>query len=405
MKIPLMLLSGIAATLLITSFVLPENSVSGASASAFSQENQKCNTIPKNLRFSCFRANIEKHFTGNVEDYIQTIKNDKTIRFETRSKNNSDISYAIFGTNCHTFYHALGDFVATHKTTDDLTTLINLGPTTCTNGYTMGLYKRTALEKKFPQDLLVEFYQKCREGAQNQCAHEIGHILQDKYAYSILKILDDTSSKNFGLKYKNTYQYASFDKSSLDAPFEDCRKIIKDSKVAQCYTGIGHNLFLFSEFSPDSYKNVFNECSKTKPTNTQNCYAYLIFRIGINDAAAKFLSGKFDEGTKSCNEASALSQRNNIAYHCFLGIGGGIGLWIDSEFAGKEITDENLDEVKAELMSYARLCEKTPQEFVNYCYKGLLGTSFGKMYRKYGMFDNKIEQILPEIEDDFQIVG
>jgi hypothetical protein len=368
-----------------------------------------CNGAETNLRFSCYRAVIEKYYKVNISGFAQEIKINHSLSFEAMYGQSGKISYAIFGTNCHTFYHAAGDFIATYSN-DPLQELLDYGPTACTNGYAMGVYKRLALKNHFSEDLLKEFYRVCKKGAENQCAHEIGHVLHDKYSYSILKILDDITTSKYNISYPQKYDYVTFSegyiKADLDKPFEECKKLMPDNnKLAQCFTGVGHNLFLYSEFSKDGYKSMFSECSKVSAKNKSNCYGFLVFRIGINEGATRFLSHDFEKGKKVCDDVVDLSGRLDLKEHCYKGIGGGIGLFVDSEYALTEINEKNLVSVKSQLLEYLKLCENSEKEFVNSCFAGLFGTKFAKFYDLLRIYYERIEQLRPSWDNDFEVVG
>lgn len=370
----------------------------------FKSELEKCNAASTELRFSCYRASLEKHYKDNFSDFLKRLKNND-LKIDTAFKDRKDISYAIFGTNCHTYYHAVGDFVATHARTYDIRTLLSYGPSDCTNGYTMGLYKRLAVRNNFSLQLLVKYWNACKKGAENQCAHEIGHLLHDRYSYSILKIIDDISAKKYGLKYPEKYNYVLFKNEDFNAPYADCRKLVPQNKLAQCYTGIGHNFFVFSEFSQDGYKSAFNICDKTEGENRDTCYSFLIYRIGINEAATRFITHQFDQGKSVCEKVVKLSGQNGMMEHCYRGLGGGIGLFIDSEYAFRKITSQNLVAVKKELMDYLMLCEKSKEGYRDICFSGLFGTRFAKLYDQLKLFQQRIEELRPNWDSDFEVVG
>lgn len=370
----------------------------------FSREASSCNSIATEFRFSCYRAILEKHYSGNLEGYLQKIENDTNLNFKV----GADISYAIFGTNCHTFYHALGDFVATYDDDKSLETLLAYGPGTCTAGYTMGLYKRIALKNYFSTDVLKKFYEVCKPGEHNQCVHEIGHLLHDKYTSALLKVIDDISLKEYSLQPPTAYNYVTFEKADLNAPFEECEEIISEEKgnlLAQCFTGIGHNMFIFSEFSPDGYEPQFKACEGVEEENRDNCFAFLLYRIGINEAATRFLSNDFKKGNEVCSKAISEAGRDDLMFHCYVGIGGGIGLFIDSEYAVEKITDENLVQVKQQLLAFAKLCEKSKDPFVDNCFAGLFGTRFVKLYDLLNIYYERIEALRPNWDTDFEVVG
>lgn len=364
-----------------------------------------CNTAPKEERFSCYRASIEKTFGKDAPTFAAYLKANGETLHATLSQTTGAADYAIFGTNCHTFYHAAGDYVATYAS-GDLKALLDMGPTDCTNGYTMGVYKRVALRDNFATDTLKAFVVDCKEGAMNQCSHEVGHTLHDKASYSILKILDDISKKKYGITYPEQYQYVTLSQPNLDASFNLCQSLFTgDNERAQCYTGIGHNLFLFSEFDPKGYETVFNECKEVEQKNLDNCYGFLLYRIGINDAAPYFIRNQTAEGNAVCNDAANLIGRPDLAHHCYLGLGGGIGLYIDSEFSLNNIKDSELESTKNQLLALARMCESADGNFADTCIAGLLGTKFAAYYAKLGIFDEHIERVRSSIDSPFEVVG
>lgn len=376
------------------------------SKDSFTQEISQCNSSKTEFRFSCYRKVIEKYYGTNLKGFSKFIGSNKDYSFEKAFEDKGQISYAIFGTNCHTFYHAAGDFVATHTKGDKVKLLLSRGGTSsCTNGFTMGLYKRLALENHFSTDLLNKFWRFCRPGAENQCAHEIGHLLHDKYTYPILKKLDDISKKQYKLTYPTKYDYITSAKIDLNAPFAECEKIVPATKLAQCFTGIGHNFFVFSEFAADGYRAAFDDCAKTNEKNKNPCFAFLIYRIGINDVATKFLSGQFEKGREICAKTTALAGSNDFKEHCYRGIGGGIGLYIDSVYSYKLITDQNLVAVKRELLDYLKLCDKSEENYVDICYSGLFGTRYTKLYDKLKIYHERVEKLRPNWKTDFEVVG
>lgn len=346
-----------------------------------------------------------------MNQFIRQVESTSDLTFHS-----DDTSYAIFGTNCHTFYHALGDFVAVHASPNTpFKETLAIGPYGCTGGFTMGLYKRLALKSNYSMDLLKEFDKLCRPGERHQCSHEIGHNLHDKYVSSVLKVLDEISATKYGLKPDQTYRYVTFDKADLNAPFEDCKKIVSTDELPYCYTGVGHNLFLFSEFSPNGTQAQLDNCSKIAKENIDNCYAYFVFRVGINDGGPKFLAGNYEAGNKICNQSTDYIKRSDLNYHCFLGIGGGIGLFIESEYPDYKLL-ENDSRVKAKeaITIFAKSCEKAPTEFINDCIRGLLGTRVKDKYKSLEIHIDSIDKVLPQIKGEpnqggndsgFEVVG
>lgn len=368
----------------------------------FSKNIEKCNSEFKTDKFSCYRSTIEKFYKDDLDGFFRYVEGKNDLTFSSTDK-----SYAIFGTSCHTFYHAAGDYIASETKGLPLSSAISYCPRTCTSGCIMGLYKRKGLEASYSTDSLKDFFNLCRQGEGHQCAHEIGHLLHDKYTYSILKVIDDISAKKYNFKPNEEYHYVTFQKPDLNTPFEECKQIVSEKELPYCFTGVGHNLFLFAEFSPDGYKSQFDECNKVADSNKDNCYAFLLFRIGINEAAPRFIVKEYQDGNQICNQAVNLVQRPDLKYHCYMGLGGGIGLFADSEYPSSKLVLENdLEGIKKELISFAAMCQQAEKELIDKCYAGLLGTRYKELYKKLELRDLEIERILPTIEGEgFQVVG
>ena len=363
-----------------------------------------CNVLSKEHRFSCYRAFLENQYQNSalaLNDFLAQFQ-----KFDDTAFKAEDTSYAIFGTNCHTFYHALGDFIGTH-TNEPVEDSIKYCPLSCTSGCTMGLFKRTSIAHNFSLDVLKSFRGVCRKKELNQCSHEIGHILHDKYTGSILETLDRITAEEFGYTYPVDYKYTTFSEANLDKPFEECKQIFADDEnlTRQCYTGVGHNLFLYSEFSPTGVRQQFDECMNVKDENRDDCYGFLLFRIGIQDGATKFLSKKVEEGIKVCQDSTTSIAREDLLFHCYRGIGGGIGLYIDSEYLESSVTKDNIEKIRKEVLEFASLCSSEEEEFSEECFAGLLGTRFKGFYQSLELKYEPIERLLPKLKDAFQVVG
>ena len=369
----------------------------------FPEAISRCNEEDRKIRFSCYRSVIEKNFKGDVYSYLEEIKNRNDLDFSIKSGSDT---YAIFGTNCHTFYHALGDFAASRGEPGDLKKLLEYNPSKCTGGYSMGLFKRFATRGGFDSILLKEMLGSCPKSEEVQCAHEIGHLLHDKYTTPILLKLDDVAFLSYGLKKTESRIYDPAEGEDMRSAFRECDELIEDEKLrAQCRTGIGHNLFLFSEFSEGGLAGEIDACKKLKDKNTENeCLSFLIYRVGINEAAAKFVNNDFAAGKSVCENIAAESGRPDLQSHCYVGLGGGIGLLVDSEYALTEINDSNLAVIKAKLNSLMNLCDLSPGEFRDNCYAGLFGTRFAKFYDLLKLYNERVEKLRP-VWTIFEVVG
>lgn len=356
---------------------------------------QKCNEASYILKFSCYRSGIEKYYKDYPQRFIRNIQEYPKIAFRNKGYSN----YAIFGTNSHTFYHAAGDFIAENMAIEGNDSigvshlLKKCPPISMTTGCVMGLYKRLGLKSHHSTEFLRVLYQQCGEEERGTCAHEIGHLLHDKYTYSILKIVDEISEKQYGLKQTDNAQYVTFKNSNLNMSFEDCKTIISDKKRWDaCYTGIGHNLFIFSEFSKDGFRLMFDECQKIKESEKDNCLAFSVSRIGVNEAAPRLLSGQFKEANKVCNDVANMVKRKDLEYYCYRGIGEGIKFYIQSEYGLMKIDEKNIAGIRKDMLKSAKLCEKASPGFAEYCYDGLFGTKFKKLYLDLNMLDKTIEK-------------
>lgn len=364
-----------------------------------------CHAVDKRLRFSCYRAAIEGHFAGNPAALTEAVKTLPLTGSQATVSDEKDPSYAIFGTNCHTFYHAMGDFLAEKNPQASVSSLLANCPTGCTSGCTMGLFKRSSLLHGFSDAHIASLFPSCRAGEEHQCSHEIGHILHDKYFSSILRVLDQESQKNYHVTPNPANRYTVGNSVNMNAPFEDCKKYVPAKERAYCLTGVGHNMFLFAQFSEGGYQTLFDDCKSVAPENRDDCYAFLIYRIGINEAAPRFLTGKADEGRKICDDAVALISRTDLAKHCYLGIGGGIGLFVDTEFGSRKITDEMIPEVKKQLLEHAKLCDLSGENNRNSCLAGIWGTRYKILYKLLYVTYDPLDTLIPTLDDDFEIVG
>jgi hypothetical protein len=150
--------------------------------------------------------------------------------------------------------------------------------------------------------------------------------------------------------------------------------------------------------------------------NQDDCFGFLLFRIGINSVAPKFLSSQFIEGNEICEDAVAIAGREDLMYHCYKGAGGGIGLFIESEYpeyfinAELPIFDEeyklvDVKNIKRALLDFATLCQASPDEnLIKECFQGLLGTRFKTLYLLFGVKHEHIEALLPQL-GDFEVSG
>lgn len=353
---------------------------------AFFTDAERCNTQNQALRYSCYRATIQKYFTGNLSSYVSAIHSAKNLSFKAR-----DNSYAIFGTNCHTFYHALGDFIASNVPADDIQNAVNLCPLGCTQGCVMGVSKRLSLRNHYKTDFFKTFYAACKTEEKHHCAHEIGHNLSDKYTESVLATIDDLTEKTYGFSTNETYQYKTYDKPDLNAAFSQCREILPPEEVSYCYTGIGHNLYLFSEFSPEGYASQINECKTTDPSNSEDCLSFLMLRIGINEAAPQFLGNHFEQGIAVCNQVTEEMNRQDLKQRCYLGLGGGIGFFVEERYVDTVFEQKSLTTIKNELLELGQLCKHVPNEFLEKCYTGLLNTKYRTLYEDLYLSDADID--------------
>ncbi|TSC61112.1 MAG: hypothetical protein G01um101448_868 [Parcubacteria group bacterium Gr01-1014_48] len=388
--------------------VIVQNESKGRNASEqLAQAVEKCNTAPINHKFSCYRAAIQKSYRktqGALANFLESIETNNNLVFQQEQSLSNDPSYAIFGTNCHTFYHALGDFIATEEAAP-LKNQVGLCSTSCTGGCYMGLYKRTALENQFATNTLESLFPLCPGASKHQCAHEIGHLLHDKYVSAILGIIDEISEQEYGLLPKKKLQYTLYAEPNLAQPFADCKTLVPETELAYCYTGVGHNLFLFAQFESNGYEKAFADCALPVQETRENCENFLVYRIGINDAGVKFLSGDSATGNRVCDNIATLASTGTVLSHCYRGIGAGIGLFLESEFAHQSVTGVSRSKIKGIVSRYIDLCKNIKEKYAEECYKGILGTRVKKMYLDLGLKKTAIEELLEKVEDGFEAVG
>ncbi len=366
----------------------------------FAAEVSRCNRKEKELRFSCYQKALAAYSTADLRVLRESIEKNRYLNFE-----GADVSYAIFGTNCHTFYHAVGDTVAKRGAGGSTKELVDYCSAACTSGCVMGLYKRLALAYDFSDEIMASLFPGCPEGSSHQCAHEIGHLLHDTHTYSILKILDETAAQSFGLSPDRPYTYTVAEEVDLNAPFEECKKFVPEEELVYCYTGIGHNMFLFYEFAKTSPAEFLKECDKADASHRNDCQDFFVYRVGINEAATLFMSNDFEGGHRVCKEYAEAAGRMEVKTHCYRGLGGGIGLFIDSEYSHTEITEQNLAPIQKRILALFDLCKESEAGYAEECFKGILGTGAKKLYKKLNIGHLIIEKILPTIESDFEVVG
>lgn len=391
----------------IAAFLLGTGVV-GAYASGFFDNHllvrsmKRCESVSKEERFSCFRATLEQRANGGLVHYMAQL-NELAPQFTKTGDN----SYAVFGTNCHTFYHALGDYAAMHAEGRSVEELLTLGDMRCAAGYVMGLFKRLTYENNYRGEYLSRMYDLCPHAEKNSCAHELGHDLYDKHAEPILALLDEITFERYGVTIGSR---AVRERGPVDLtkPFEECRAMLPENEWPYCFTGVGHAMFLFGEFNPDGYIAELESCTSVEDLERQEeCNEFLIYRIGVNYAAPLFLQSSFEEAEAVCDEAAAeASVPNTHEYleQCYLGVGGGVGLYVDSELLAVPPESEDIPQLKESLIRYAHLCNRVPEAYGDNCYLGILGTNYLDAYLKYRMFDPTIERLVP-YTGNYEVVG
>lgn len=356
-----------------------------------------CNDQEQALRYSCYRAVIETSFQGDLESYINTLGSVNTQIFSS-----SDNTYAIFGTNCHTYYHALGDYIASSLQPHQVQDAINLCPMGCTQGCVMGVSKRMSLRNDYSDEYFQTFYDACREEEKHHCAHEIGHNLTDKYSTSSLQVIDTLTEQTYGVDTKESSYTHGDSASNINQAFIDCKRILPANELSYCHTGIGHNLYLFSEFSPDGYESQIESCRQTDESHRHDCLSFFLLRIGINEAAPAFLSHNYQQAIDICEDVHGLTQDPDLADRCFLGLGGGLGFFVEERYDDDVFFEKSLATIKEELLDIAGLCRHAPQEYQDACYTGLLNTSYRILYTDLYLTDENIDY---QLEYNSQLVS
>jgi hypothetical protein len=351
---------------------------------AFTHRVQKCNEVSDKLRFSCYRKVIANYYSGNLGGYIKSLDDISNGLFT-----NNDTSYAIFGTNCHTFYHALGDFMAAQPSGD-----VKLCPDTCTGGCVMGFLKRKAYGFNYDSKKTSELFDSCADSQKAICAHEIGHIFNDKFQIPVLERINDlTRASGMFVGDSDSTSYEKIGEE--EKAFDGCRSVVPAEHLASCYEGVGHNIFLFMEFSLAGYDNVVKKCVNLTSSDKDVCYSLLAYRVGINEVASEFLRNKFEEGNTECSNVLDSIGEKKYLENCYQGLGRGIGLFLQSQYPGQESrTKSETLILTAKLVRYSDLCRHAKPGYDTFCYEGLVGTKFLDYYSSLNLKIDAIEATL-----------
>jgi hypothetical protein len=146
---------------------------------------------------------------------------------------------------------------------------------------------------------------------------------------------------------------------------------------------------------------------ETQDENREACNGYLLFRIGINEVATRFLSGDFEGGKEICNQAVDYIGSRDQLFHCYRGVGGGLGLFIESEYQPSDsLEGDDLYKLRTAVVKASHLCDQVPEDQIGECYQGLVGTRFRQMYLKLELFNERVEELINR-EDlkDFKVTG
>lgn len=351
-------------------------------------EVKGCEERAPHERFSCFRAALERRApAGDVIRFVEDVRDSSSRRGTFASE------YAVFGTNCHTFYHALGDFVAAHAPDLPLSDQLALGGGACSGGYAMGLYKRIAYAGAFEDGLLSQLYRSCEkdERGAGDCAHEIGHALHDKHTRPALMAVDRLTAQFLDRPSEAARDNAESVTAPREKanPFEDCRRLLPPRAWRACYTGVGHNIFLFVELDPRgvTLQDELRACAAIGNVADRDACAYSTMHlVGTNRAAPLFIAGRNAEGTAACADTASLDparERERLT-RCYFGAGVGIGLYAESEYPQEALVRSGAPILIDKLARYTDACETTPAPFIGECFAGLLGTGFSNLYERSG---------------------
>lgn len=294
-----------------------------------------CNVEKVERKFSCYRALLDGIYKGQpIEEFVRAIEQDSSISFKKRAD-----PIGVFGTNCHNFYHALGDFIASESQDHvNLEEFFELCPSTCTGGCYMAAFKRNVMNQDYSSESIQKNLTACTKLSPYACSHEYGHLLHDSATQPVMQIVDEISSKSFGLSYVNGNSYEVLDKIGADELFTSCSNL-ENGLGGICNTGIGHNMFLLIDYSQNGLSQAVSECSDyfTKSLDISECKRQIIYRTGINKVASLYLSGEFEAGFEKCSEVVALTGEPDLLEYCFYSLGRGLGWLFISEnphFAG-----------------------------------------------------------------------
>ncbi|MEM3086398.1 MAG: hypothetical protein QXT68_04575 [Halobacteria archaeon] len=286
-----------------------------------------------------------------------------------------------FGNNCHTFYHAVGEFIAENLAQEPERAMA-LAPPTCTGGAYMAILHRLHLVHGYDPEMLRRAYRACPD-VPAICAHVVGHALFDKHVSSILEDLDRITASRYG-KSPRPYRYAG--DTNHSAAFAECREVVEPGNAEQCYTGIAHSFFLATKHRSVDYRDILQECEKT-PDFLKECRSNFALRFGFGEVAPILIE---NNSTGAVAECALLGP--DLQADCHRGAGGGLGLWLEAQIVGIEGDRMTPEDASGFIRRHVNLCRSMVPEYVPACIRGMVGTpAFKGLYLRSGLVDPDVE--------------
>ena len=349
-----------------------------------------CLQSPQIERFSCYQRAIDNHYNNNLESYVSSIE------FQVDEFFVDDVSnYGTFGTSCHTFYHAVGDFISRQVPLEDFDQAVDLCSNNCTGGCLMGLYMRKGLQESYSTESLLSLKNYCIQDQETLCSHTLGHVYNDAYTGSNLKLIDEISKEKYEFELED-YSYDVTEHPSLSKAYGACRGLEDESLIYHCNIGVSHNLFLFLDFSEVGYGESAKSCSDLEEEVDQiRCSSGLAFRVGRNSVTRKFLDGDFQEGNSECSSVTKSVGREGVLENCYVGLGDGIGGTLISKYPDISLLDKDRKEDYIQQLSEnISLCNNAASGYVNACFNGLLHGRTLDDYLKYDISNSAADYYL-----------
>jgi hypothetical protein len=244
---------------------------------------------------------------------------------------------------------------------------------------------------------LRDFFASCYPQSLEWCAHEIGHILYDASEEPLLPLVDAISERSYGVPPATPPSVFRSD----GRPFDMCREIVEEAWRDECFIGIGHNAFLFSEFDPEhTFVGHRARCmTLAEEADRPACEFSFMYRIGLHYGAPLFLVGRYDDALAVCQHAADEGNAENAHLRaCYRGIGSGVGTHLLAESALREESRVSLT-LAPELAGTLSMCNEAPPSYRDACYDGIVSRrGFAEAYERGMWRSDSINHALARLQ-------